>query len=87
MSHHEGLPVSGYRSQSSHAVDDVNHNKAMEERVLRRLDALKDDPDVDQRWLAIGREHMEKAWMAVNRAIFKPSRAELPEDGPGGGHE
>lgn len=60
----------------------MNHNKAMEERVLRRFDALKDDPNVDQRWLAIGRTQMEQAWMAVNRAIFQPERISLHEDGP-----
>lgn len=79
---HTPLPVSGYTAQDTSTVDDVNHNKAMEERCLRRLDALKGDPNVDQRWLAIGRTHMEQAWMAVNRAIFRPNRVTLSEDGP-----
>lgn len=77
---HNGLPVSGYRPQSNAAVDAVNANKAMEEYALRALDLLKEDPFVDQRWLAIGRTQMEQAWMAVNRAIFKPARVMLLGD-------
>jgi hypothetical protein len=77
---HNPLPVSGYKAQSTLSVSTVNANKEMEEETLRRLDALKTDPEVDQRWLAIGRTQMEQAWMAVNRAIFKPNRVKLPND-------
>lgn len=77
---HTGLPVSGYRPQSNLNVLAVNENKTMEERTLRVLDDLKTDANVDQRWLAIGRTQMEQAWMAINRAIFRPSRVALPED-------
>jgi hypothetical protein len=34
-------------------------------------------PDIDQRWLATGRTDIEKGFMAVNRAIFQPGRAQL----------
>lgn len=75
---HEGLPVSGYRPQTSTAVQTVNLHKDMEERLLRHLDILKDGPAIDQRWLAIGRTGIEQAFMAINRAVFKPARIELP---------
>jgi hypothetical protein len=80
MTEHTGLPVAGYRPQSSTAVDLVNANKALEEQALRVLDALAAIPDVDKRWLAIGRTGIEQAWMAVNRAVFKPARATLLGD-------
>lgn len=35
---------------------------------------------VDQRWLAIAKTDMEKAFMALNRAVFQPGRVKLPED-------
>lgn len=79
---HTGLPVAGYRPQDTAAVDLVNANKAAEERMLRILDELASWPGIDRRWLAIGRTHLEKGWMAVNRAIFQPSRVRLPEDPP-----
>lgn len=87
MAEHNGLPVPGYRPQSDEKVALVVANKALEEMCLRNLDVLCTIPDVDQRWLAIGRTDMEKAWMAVNRAIFKPSRMEFDgdPDRPAGG--
>ncbi len=80
MSEHTGLPVQGYRAQSTAAVDLVNANKMLEEQCLRALDALAANPDTDKRWLAIGRTAIENGWMAVNRSVFKPTRATLPGD-------
>lgn len=81
MAEHNGLPVEGYRAQPSSNVDKVNLNKVAEERVLRILDGLAGDPDVDKRWLAIGRTSIEQGFMAVNRAVFQPSRVPLPTEG------
>ena len=78
---HTGLPVHGYRPQPTAAVDLVNENKALEEECLRALDNLALAPDIDKRWLEIGRTTMEQAWMAINRSVFKPARAILPGDG------
>lgn len=80
MSEHTGLPVSGYRPQPTANVDLVNANKQIEEQCLRLLDHLGTLPDTDKRWLAIGRTGIEQAWMAVNRAVFKPARGKLPGD-------
>lgn len=38
--------------------------------------------DVDQRWLAIARTDFQRAFMALNRAVFQPTRISLPEDTP-----
>ena len=73
----EGLPVSGYRPQSNEAVAKVNEMKQAEEQILRRLDDMRSDGEIDQRWLAIGRTALEQAFMAINRSVFKPARAEL----------
>lgn len=77
---HTGLPIAGYRPQSTAAVDLVNANKVLEEQCLRVLDTLATLPDTDKRWLAIGRTGIEQAWMAVNRCVFKPARVALPGD-------
>jgi hypothetical protein len=79
---HDGLPVAGYRPQAKANIDLVNENKALEEMVLRQLDALAKIDAVDKRWLAIGRTAIENGMMAVNRAVFQPSRAKLPGDAP-----
>lgn len=79
MGVHKGLPVEGYRDQSESSVALVNINKQVEERILRIIDALGQDPDVDLRWLAIGRTHIEQAFMAINRSIFRPQRVAIPD--------
>ena len=77
-----GLPVAGYRPQSEHRLALVNANKAAEERILRILDALAAEPDIDRRWFSIGRTAIEQGFMAVNRAVFQPGRVTLPDDAP-----
>lgn len=82
MSEHEGLPVAGYKSQPDDAVTEVNRNKEIEERLLRRVEDLGNNRslEVDGRWLAIAKTQFEQGFMAMNRAIFKPERVQLPED-------
>lgn len=94
MSEHTGLPVAGYRPQSSAAVELVNEHKILEEKLLRRLDVLAQErrepgegemesilyPTYSPRWLAIARSHFEQGFMAFNRAVFQPERISLPED-------
>lgn len=75
----EGLPVEGYRPQTEGNVALVNRNKQSEERVLRILDELAAMPEVDKRWLAIGRTAIEQGFMAVNRSIFQPARVDLDD--------
>lgn len=72
-----GLPVAGYVEQPQSNVDMVNSNKHIEEVVLRQLDALAENPNVDKRWLAIARTNIEQGFMAANRAIFKPERVAI----------
>lgn len=80
MTDHKGLPVAGYRPQNDANVALVNANKQIEEQALRVLDELRNNPGVDQRWLAIGRTAIEQGFMAVNRAVFQPARVKLPAD-------
>ena len=76
----KGLPVPGYRLQSQEAINKVKSFKELEEILLRAADVLRKDPEVDQRWLAIGITNLEQAFMAINRSIFKPTRISLKED-------
>lgn len=80
MSDHKGLPIAGYVDQTSEAVQMVNLNKRDEEKILRSIDLYGMNPDVDKRWLAIAKTHIEQGFMAMNRAIFRPKRIDLPED-------
>lgn len=77
----KGLPVPGYRPQSTESVAIVTAMKVTEEKILRALDDLAAREDVDKRWLAIGRTQIEQGFMAVNRSIFRPARLRLNGDG------
>jgi hypothetical protein len=73
------MPVGGYTAQSDENVRLVNMNKSAEEHILQLIDVYEANPDVDKRWLAIARTHIEQGFMAMNRAIFKPQRIKLDE--------
>ncbi len=77
MTEHQPLPVSGYKPQSEETIALVNVNKRQEELALRTLDDLAQRSYIDKRWLAIGRTHLEQAYMAINRSIFQPTRINL----------
>lgn len=82
MTTHSGLPVAGYQQQTQSRVDQVNGHKVLEERLLRIIDYLQQSGMGDPRWLAIAKTDLEKGFMALNRAVFQPSRIELPDDAP-----
>lgn len=79
-----GQSIAGYTEQSHKTVDLVNENKRTEERILRLLDDLQGgvfpEQQYDGRWVSIARTHFEQGFMALNRAIFRPTRIRLPED-------
>jgi hypothetical protein len=77
MAEHQPIPVSGYKPQSQETIDRVNDNKRVEEALLQTMDEMQGDANFDQRWLAIARTDIEKGFMALNRAIFKPDRVKL----------
>lgn len=92
MTDHKGLPVSGYQPQSGEKVALVNEFKADEERLLRKIDGLfaqerapfkfegREVFQPDGRWLSVAQTHFQQGFMALNRAVFQPSRITLPED-------
>lgn len=75
---HSGLPVAGYaKTVEQWKIDMVNENKALEEKVLRRVDAHvrnRDSQEIDQASVQIARRHVEDAFYRLNRAIMQPKR-------------
>jgi hypothetical protein len=74
------LSVLGYTGQSDEKIHLVNANKESEEALLRLLDAYARNDEIDGRWVAIARTHIEQGFMALNRAVFQPERISLPGD-------
>lgn len=65
----EGAVPPGYRRQSDEAREIARAMTHYEAKLLRALDDLAGMPEIDQRWLAIGRTDVEKGFLAINRAI------------------
>jgi hypothetical protein len=80
MTEHAPLPVQGYTAQSDEKVALVNHNKQLEEAVLRQFDFLASLPELDKRMVALARTKLQESFMWVNRAVFQPGRVKLPGD-------
>lgn len=84
MTDHPPMPVSGYTTQSAQKVALVNQNKQLEEKILRQMDdlvcAASNTGEFDMRWLSIARTNLELAFMALNRAVFMPTRVDLEGD-------
>lgn len=80
MTTHAALPVAGYTPQPDDKVAMVNRAKELEETVLRHLDALRANPNCDQRMVSIAVTGIQEAFMWANRAVFQPGRVKLPED-------
>lgn len=80
MTEHKGLPVAGYQAQSDAKVALVNENKVLEEKVLRQIDKMRLDPDVDQRMVAVAHTNIQQSFMWLNRAVFQPARVDLPNE-------
>ena len=82
----QGLPVAGYKpTQPQWALDLVNENKVLEERVLRQIErhqavCAERPQDIDGRGVSIAKTKIQEAFMWLNRAVFQPGRVALPED-------
>lgn len=74
-------PVLGYKEQLPEKLDLVNFNKIEEEKILRRLELLREDKNLyDQRAISIAFTSFQEAFMWFNRAILQPERIKLPEE-------
>lgn len=66
----------GYKTLSSQQLATMKDNKLLEEIVLRQVDAhlRSSSEEIDQRWVAIARTHIQEGFMALSRSIAQPDR-------------
>lgn len=65
--------IRGYRDLTPEEVSSMNTIKDMAENIRVELEALESLPEVDKRWLAIGKTNLQQGFMAVIRSIAKPT--------------
>lgn len=65
--------IKGYRDLTQAEIDAMNTIKATAEGVGRLCETVKQIPGVDQRWAAIAVTDLQKGFMALTRAVAKPT--------------
>lgn len=64
--------IKGYKELSQTQIDLMNTVKEYGRQIGMLIEDLAQDPEVDQRWLAIGKTELQKGLMSVTRSISKP---------------
>jgi len=81
MAENQHMQIKGYRKLSQAEVELMNEVKAKAEEVgilVAKLDGMLipgkvPNEELDHRWIAIGRTHLQEGFMALTRAIAKPT--------------
>ena len=67
------MQILGYRKLDETEIEAINALKELEALTLHVVDMLKkEQPELDARWIAIGKTNLEQAYMAFARAIARP---------------
>lgn len=65
-------PISGYRQLSDDTIVTVNSIKAFERQVGQLWRTIGEGDEVDRRWMALAKTHLQEGFMAFVRAVAKP---------------
>ena len=64
--------IKGYRDLSQHEIDAMNAVKAEGSRLEILIEELRDNPELDKRWISIAETHLQQGIMAAVRSIARP---------------
>lgn len=64
--------ITGYRELGAEEIALMNEVKAMGAQLGQLIEKLKENPDVDKRWLSIAKTDLQQGIMAAVRSIAKP---------------
>ncbi len=65
--------IKGYRDLSQVEIDAMNAVKAEASRVGILIEELEQNDKLDQRWVSIAKEDLQKGFMAAVRSIAQPT--------------
>ena len=65
--------IKGYRDLSQAEIDAMNAVKAEGVRLGILIEELRDNPELDQRWVDIAETHLQQGCMAAVRSIAQPT--------------
>lgn len=64
--------IKGYRELSQDEIDAMNRIKTAGASIGELLDEVSKIADVDQRWVAVAKTHLQQGFMALTRSVAKP---------------
>ncbi len=64
--------IKGYRDLTAGEIAAMNECKTIAVSVGQLCDRVAEMPDVDKRWIAIGKTDLQKGFMSLIRAIARP---------------
>lgn len=64
--------ITGYRELSAEEIALMNEVKAMGAQLGQLIEKLRENPDVDKRWVSIAKTDLQQGIMAAVRSIAKP---------------
>lgn len=65
--------ITGYRELNEAEIKAMNAIKELGEAVGVLVEELQSEPGSDQRWVSIGQTHLQLGFMALTRAVAKPT--------------
>ena len=65
--------IKGYRDLSRSEIDAMNAVKAEAIRIGFLIEGLESNDMLDQRWVSIAKEDLQKGFMAAVRSIAQPT--------------
>lgn len=65
--------ITGYRELTQAEIDAMNAVKAEGSRLELLVEELRENTNIDQRWVSIAETHLQQGIMAAVRSIAKPN--------------
>jgi hypothetical protein len=69
----QNTPIKGYRDLREDEIGQINAIKLHGENLELLCKMLSGMAEIDQRWVSIGRTHLQQGLMALVRAVAKPT--------------
>lgn len=64
--------ISGYRDLSQAEIDAMNAIKVKGEELRYLIEEMRDNSQLDQRWVSVAETHLQQGIMAAVRAVAQP---------------
>lgn len=64
--------IKGYRDLTQAEIDAMNAVKSEGERLKFLIEEMRENADLDQRWVSIAETHLQQGIMAAVRAVAQP---------------